>query len=114
MAYSGEVTEDELRLVGNLAPRLVERFPTFSTLIDFSAVTAYKVRSQFLMELARRPGQLPESTPTVLIVPDMLGYGLARMYQIVSDRSTLAIVKTLAEALERLQVTDVNFVPVDI
>ncbi|HEX6880558.1 MAG TPA: hypothetical protein VF135_09350 [Terriglobales bacterium] len=114
MAYYGEVSEDEIRSTGSLAPTLIERFPHFSTIIDFSEVTGYNVRSKFLTEFAKRPGQLPENVPTVLIVPDMLGYGLARMFQIVADRSNLFVVKSMPEALERLGVGEVSFVPVDI
>ena len=56
---------------------------------------------------------MPEPTahPHFIVMPNMTGYGLARMYQIVGERSQplVHVVRTLDEALAALGVQSAHF-----
>ncbi len=73
---------------------------------DLSGVSDFAVASDFLRNLGRRKPVTPGLTnhPRVIVVPETVGYGLMRMFQIAGEsaRPLLHVVHTVDEALRIL------------
>ncbi len=84
---------------------------------DLSAVTEFALASDFLRTLARRKPVTPGLTdhPRFIVVPEKVGYGLMRMFQIVGEsaRPLLHVVHTLDEALGALGAQSPHFEPIE-
>jgi hypothetical protein len=86
-------------------------------ILDLSFVTEITVSSDFVRELAEREPAMPDAAtrPRILVVPATVGFGLARMFQIVgeSKRPLLKVVRTMDEALAALGIQSAHFKPVE-
>ena len=80
---------------------------------DLSGVTDFAVASDFLRSLAKRKPVTPGLTshPRFIVVPVTAGYGLMRMFQIAGEsaRPQLHVVRTVEEALTRLEARSPHF-----
>jgi hypothetical protein len=81
----GVLVDDDLAATQS-GVRADPRFdPEYSQLFDFSAVTEVRVTRDGLLALASRTPYAPTSR-RAMVVPDDLGFGMARMYQMLSGR----------------------------
>jgi|SRR5208282_6043912 len=75
---------------------------------DFSSVTEIALSANFIREIANQEPAMPDATkrPRFIVVPDTLGFGLARMFEIIGEptRPRLEVVHTMDEALAALGV----------
>ena len=83
-------------------------------IIDCSGVTEFAISSERIRQLARQ--QLNSDAAQrhrVIIVPTVHSFGLARMYQILSEpnRPQVTVVRTMKEALTALNITSPHFEP---
>jgi hypothetical protein len=84
---------------------------------DFSSVTQFAVSSEYIRQLASQEPAMGDTTarPRCIIVPNTVGFGLSRMFQIIGEpaRPLLNVVRTLDEALATLDIQSTHFEPLD-
>lgn len=76
--------------------------PSFSQIVDFNQVTDFKLSAEEIRLLAQRSIFSPTAR-RALIMPSNLGYGLARMFEILrEDQGDVGtrVFRTLEEALD--------------
>ncbi len=83
-------------------------------IIDFSPVTDIALTNEFLRQLAiSEPIGDATKQPRVVVAPSDLQFGLARMFQIMGERTRplLHVVRTMNEAFATLGVQSPHFDP---
>lgn len=82
-------------------------------IFDFSGVTDFPISSEFIRQLARKEPAMPEGDkrPRVMVVPQTHGFGLARMFQMMGERTRplFTVVKKMDQAFKVLDVNDPKF-----
>lgn len=96
------------------AAEYVESHPPCRGILDFSSVTDFEVSSDAIRAVAAARPVLPAGYMRVLVIPQIYIYGLARMFQILGEktRPELQVVRTLDEAYRMLGVEFPDFLPV--
>ena len=84
---------------------------------DYSSVTEFALSGEFVRSLAQEKPPMPDATkvPLFIVMPSAIGYGLARMYQMVGERTQplVTVVHTMDEALASLGVQSPKFTPLE-
>jgi hypothetical protein len=113
--FRGRLTDTELVEGYYQAGKYVARHPPNRIITDFSDVTSIEVSSQTVRTLAATPPKLPVGCARVFVTPKNALYGMARMFQILTEknRPDLSIVRTLDEAYRLLGIASPEFTPVD-
>ena len=87
-----------------------------SAIFDFTSVIKFDISSEFIRQLSRRePAMLSvQEKPSVVIAPQTHAFGLARMFQILSEqtRPLFNVVRRMDEALGVLRAEAPEFKPV--
>jgi hypothetical protein len=96
------------------ATKYVESHPPCRGILDFSGVTDFEVSGDAIRRVAAAPPALPAGYIRVLVIPQTFIYGLARMFQILGEktRPELQVVRTLKEAYRLLGVEFPDFHPI--
>lgn len=108
----GIITDEILKDYYKTAAIYGARYPTFSAILDMSAVTSLSVSPQTIRELAALPPAVPDPLiPRCIIAASPDIFGLARMFDLQgsSTRPNLHVVRTEREALAILGVKHPNF-----
>jgi len=108
-SMTGAILLDFYATVGNfMASR-----PPCRGILDFSGVTDLELSSDALRQLAAAPPAFPKGYMRVLVVPKAFIYGMARMFQILTEktRPELQVVRTLEDAYLLLKVESPEFRP---
>jgi hypothetical protein len=115
VVVEGEYGDDEQLGMNAAIRKRATELSVSAGIGDMSGVTAFNVSPTVLQMSAREPAPYEPQTPRFLVATADLVYGMSRMYQIVGDKSRLAlqVVRSRAEALEALGVKDAIFAPVD-
>jgi hypothetical protein len=113
MSYFDEVTDDELLLVGQATPALMESYSPRAVILDFTRINKLRVSTAIVRKLSQLPRSIPEGIVTVIVAPGDLAYGLARMFQILKDSSKVHVVRDIEAAYTLLEVTKPEFLPLD-
>ena len=102
--FAGEVVDADLINIGNVTKAHPLFDPSFSEIVDFSAVTGGNVSSFALQTLARRDSNYNRDSKHVVIAPQPHVFGLTRMYQAYANntRPNLVVVQTPEQARECL------------
>ncbi|MGO9087528.1 MAG: hypothetical protein ACLQBK_20105 [Candidatus Sulfotelmatobacter sp.] len=89
--------------------------PPCRGILDFSKVTEFEVSSAAIRQVAAAAPAFPAGYMRVLVIPRDLIYGLARMFQILTEktRPELRVVRTMEEAYRLLDVTSPDFQPIN-
>lgn len=89
--------------------------PPCRGILDFSKVTGFEVSSTAIRQVAADPPAFPAGYMRVLVIPRDFIFGLARMFQILTEetRPELRVVRTMDEAYRLLEVTSPEFRPVN-
>ena len=103
--FTGENTVEEI--VG-LAARIRSHpdfDPSFSEIVDCSAIFTYKISTTEIKQMARRQNIFNPTSMHVIIAPQDNIYGLARMGQVFAEQTVpnLVVVRTVEEARKVLQ-----------
>jgi hypothetical protein len=87
--------------------------PPCRGILDFSDVTDFEVSSEAIRQVAGSPAAFPPGYMRVLVIPQIFIYGLARMFQILGEktRPELQVVRSLEEAYRLLGVENPEFYP---
>lgn len=77
-------------------------------------MTNFEVSSDAIRQVAAAPPAFPPAYMRVLVVPKAIIYGMARMFQILGEktRPDLHVVRTMDEAYRLLRVESPEFGPV--
>jgi hypothetical protein len=86
LAVSGELGDRELLSLADALERDPEVGSDFSLLMDLRRASGQNVTSAGVRALAARPLVLSPTSRRAVVVPSDLGYGMARMYEMLSDR----------------------------
>ncbi len=83
---------------------------------DYSSAE-WAVSAEFIRELTNQEPAVtePAERPRVVVAPSTVGFGLARMFQIVGERKRprLQVVRTMEEAFEALGIESPHFEPLE-
>jgi len=87
--------------------------PGCSGIVDFSSVTHFEVTASAVSRLAHHPPLLPVEAARILVAPQDLVYGMARMFQMKTEqrRPALQIVRKMEEAYTLLGIESPEFIP---
>ena len=85
--------------------------PPCRGIVDLSGVTDFEVSSAAIRQVAAAPPAFPPGYMRVLVIPQLFIYGLARMFQILGEktRPELQVVRTMDEAFRLLEVKSPEF-----
>jgi len=112
----GRVTDEALRQYHVLVTQFLDRGQPRAFILDLSGVErGSDVSIATVREVAAMPPALRDpSRPRVIVAPPGVPFGLARMYQTLSDRTRplLEVVGTMAAACAMLGITEDGFEPV--
>ena len=91
VTISGEMTDHELLGVADLIEKMPGISPDFSILFDLRSATGQKVTSEGVRVAAGRPLILSPESRRGIVVPSMLGFGMARMYQLFRGENSTRV-----------------------
>lgn len=98
------------------ATKYMASHPPCRGILDLSGVTEFEVSSNAIRQIAAAPPAFPTGYMRVLVIPKDFIFGLARMFQILGERTRpeLQVVRTLDEAYRLLKVESPEFRPVSL
>jgi hypothetical protein len=98
------------------AKKYMASHPPCRGILDFSRVTDFEVSPDAIRQVAASPPALPAGYMRVLVIPQIFIYGLARMFQILGEktRPELQVVRSMDEAYHLLGVDSPEFYPVSL
>jgi hypothetical protein len=105
------LTDEILKEFYSTAPRYIESREVRAGIADWTLVVLFEMSSDVVRQIAALVPLLPDSTPRFVIAPLDHMYGMARMFQLVSDgrRERLAVVRSAAEAYALIGVKEPRF-----
>lgn len=114
--FYGPVNDASLSQFYATAPAYVLQLSPRVGLTDFSEVTLFLVSAAEIRSIAAQPPitQAPNFI-RIIVAPAPHIFGLSRMFQIFGEatRPGMAVVHSLKEALQLLEITHANFEPID-
>jgi hypothetical protein len=109
----GRVTDELLKQLCSAARKYWAATNAHAGIGDYSSVTEFDLCNELVRALPKQKSPMPDATtsPLVIVMPMMVGYGLARMYQIVGETTLplVNVVHTMDEALAALGVQSAHF-----
>jgi hypothetical protein len=112
----GRLSEESLGSLNRAGEKYFAATKPRAEIIDCSGVTEFAISSERIRQLAQQK-LMPDAAnrQRVIIVPTVHAFGLARMYQITSERNRplTTVVRTMKEALTALNITSPHFEPLD-
>lgn len=91
VTISGEMSDHELLGVADVIERMPGISADFSILFDLRSASGQKITSEGVRVAARRPLVLSPGSRRGIVVPSMLGFGMARMYQLCRGENTIRV-----------------------
>ena len=116
LRWEGRLTDESLAEAHQAARKHWAATDARAGIADYSSVTEFALSAGFVRTLARQQPAMPDATksPLFIVMPTTVGYGLARMYQIVGECVPLVnVVHTMDEALAALGVKSPHFEPLE-
>jgi hypothetical protein len=112
---TGRMTGTTLLKFYSMAEKYMASHPPCRGILDFSGVTDFEVSAASIRQVAQAPPAFPAGYARVLVIPKDFIYGLARMYQILTEdtRPELQIVRIMEEAYQLLDMKSPEFHPVN-
>jgi hypothetical protein len=109
----GPMTGADLLDLYAAATKYMASHPPSRGILDFSRVTEFEVSNEAIRQVAAAAPAFPVTHMRVLVIPQTFIYGLARMFQILTEdtRPELYVVRTMDEAYGLLQVESPDFRP---
>jgi hypothetical protein len=89
LRFEGRLTDESLAEIHRVAQIHWAATGARAGIGDYSSATEFPLSAELVRTLARRGAPMPEPTenPHFIVMPNTTGYGLARMYQIVGERT---------------------------
>jgi hypothetical protein len=100
VTFRGEIGDADLLNIGPATQAHPSFDPSFSEIVDFSAVTGGNVSTAALQVLARRQSIYNQASKHVVIAPQTHVFGLSRMFEAYAEgtRPNTVVVRSLDEA----------------
>lgn len=114
LRYEGRLTQEIAEESGAALQKHCPAMAPRAVIVDFSSVTEFAVPTEFLRRVADQALIVDgTATPVALVNPAPVGFGLARMFEIVGQprRSLLQVVRSMDEAFAALGVHSPQFEP---
>lgn len=104
VTFRGEIGDADLMNIGPTTKSHPLFDPSFSEIVDFSAVTGGNVSTGALQALARHESIYDRASKHVVIAPQPHVFGLSRMFQVYAEatRPNTVVVHSLDKARECL------------
>ena len=83
LTITGELSDDGLLSLGDLIEKNPAITPEFSMLIDLRGSSGKSITAAGVRAMATRRLALPPGSRRAVVVPSTLGYGMARMYELL-------------------------------
>jgi hypothetical protein len=114
IAFEGRLTDADLFAGYAAVSAYVALHPPSASIVDYSGVTSNELSIKAVRDLVRSPRAMPKGFLRINVAPRDGIYGLARMFQILSEegRPELRVVRTMDEARSLLGVESLEFLPV--
>jgi len=115
IAFEGRLTDADLLAGYSAAKTYVASHPPCASIIDYSGITSNELSMNAVTNLVRLPRAMPPGFLRINVAPKDGIYGLARMFQILSEegRPELRVVRTVEEARVLLGVESLEFAPIE-
>ena len=91
VTISGELSDHGLLAVADRIEQIPGITKDFSILFDLRSADGQKVTSEGVRVAASRPHILSPDSRRGIVVPSLLGFGMARMYQLFRGESTTRV-----------------------
>ena len=107
-SFAGEVNDDHLLEQGWAIKQHPDFNPDFDEIADFTNVAEIKVTVGCINSIAKSESLFRPSARHLIVAPQELAFAISRMYQSMAARTrpNVIVVRTLAEALEFLGISD--------
>jgi hypothetical protein len=114
-SYQGRLTDEVLVEGCDQAEKYFVSHPPSRIITDFSEVTTVEVSSHTIRTLAATAPILPVLFERILVVPQNALYGIARMFQILTEKTSpdLRIVRSMDQAYQSLGINSARFSQID-
>jgi hypothetical protein len=111
---TGQMTGAKLVAFHEITARFMATHPPCRGILDFSSVTGFELSGTAIRKVAAAPPAFPKGYMRILVIPKELVYGMARMFQILTERTRpeLQVVRTLQDAYLLLKVESPEFEPI--
>lgn len=111
--FEGPLSDESLAEVSQNIRRQLKATDAHAGIFDFSGVTEFRVSTDFVHHHSRNGNQPFQDLAGVVVVPRDVAYGLARMFQIVTEKTLplFRVAKTMDEAIQILRADEANFEP---
>jgi DNA-binding NarL/FixJ family response regulator len=110
--FHGAVTSESIKEFYRIASSMVAAAEFQGSIIDFSSTTSFELTPRMIRELAAlAPIDPVASRPRIIVAPNALIFGLARLFQAIgkATRPNLHVVRTPRQALALLGVATPHF-----
>jgi hypothetical protein len=115
LSIYGEVADQTLLDGYTLLERCYDHLGACNCIVDYTTATRFEITSVGVRYLSSKPPIFPMDCVTLNIAPEDLIYGMARMFQGVSeDRPNFRVVRSMDEALHCMGVRKANFSPIEL
>ena len=113
-AFFGVLTDAIALQAVQHALHYVDSHPPCAGIADFSQVTRFKVSAAIVTRLAASRPVIPATHMCIAVAPQDEVYGVSRMFQLRRGDipNQIVIVRTMAEAWERLGLLNPHMIPV--
>jgi len=97
--FEAWLDDDVLKAFYQAAPAFLKSREVRAAVVDFSSLSGLKISTDAIHEIAQQPPAFPDTIPRFVVAPSELTFGLARMFEMMSEKKTkgLLVVRTLAE-----------------
>jgi hypothetical protein len=98
LTISGEITDQDLIALADRVANTPSINKNFSMLVDLRFASGLKVTTEGVRKLAERPLVLAAESRRAVVVPSPLGYGMARMYEMLRGTGATKVFMDYDEA----------------
>jgi hypothetical protein len=105
------VTDDAFKDIYRAVARLASRGGPYAAILDFSQVVNFPISSDTIRAFAAIAPAVPAGRPRVVVAPQPVQYGIARMFELYRDSMgvEIQVVHSMDEAYEFLKVSPDDF-----
>jgi len=98
LTISGEITDQDLLALADRMANTPSINKSFAMLVDLRFASGLKVTTEGVRKLAERPLVLAAESRRAVVVPSPLGYGMARMYEMLRGTGATKVFMDYDEA----------------
>jgi hypothetical protein len=113
VSFADPLTDEDFRNAYEAARRIIEAYGPCSGITDLWSVTEFPVSANLVRELAFFRKLLPKQCTEVVLAPRDVIFGMARMFEILTERPNIQVVRSIEDAYTLLDVTAPEFTPVE-